>query len=306
MLLAEQRRRDKNSPGPAASRTRTSSARPAARTPASSVPSARVLSASNPSGNGRPTSLAAASPRSRVGRRVRLDDLLGGRVDDQHRLRGHLEEKAVTRLDVAQPPVIALHGLLGVHEPLLERGDGPQVSPQGDYTPVLTELHRRVEQRYVGTRRVTDDSPGATSSTAVEAASRSSASTFGRLSIVTVSTQGWPSHFGTLLERELVAAERDVTDHAAAVDDERDIRRGRDQGRSNLGIETGQGLLGCFELLHDQYPINICARYLKVCRSRSSRCLALEQAGLRPESVPAVRQSLSHRPRRRRQAPGVR
>ena len=76
------------------------------------------------------------------------------------------------------------------------------------------------------------------------------ASILGRLSTVTVSIQGRPSHFACHVGRQLVGAERQIADHARAVDDQSDIGRGGDQGRGSLGVEVAQRLFWVVKVRH--------------------------------------------------------
>ena len=60
-------------------------------------------------------------------RRVGLHHAAQARVHDQHGLRDALKQQSVAGLHLAEPPIVALQGLLGIDQLLLERGDGLQL-----------------------------------------------------------------------------------------------------------------------------------------------------------------------------------
>ena len=69
---------------------------------------------------------AANQPIRRVlehvsGGEVGVEDFQRARIEHQNRIAGDLEQQAVPRFHVAQPPVVTLHRLLGFDEPLLQR-----------------------------------------------------------------------------------------------------------------------------------------------------------------------------------------
>ena len=75
---------------------------------------------------------------------IRLDDSLVGGVDDDDRLGGQLEQKAIAFFRVADARVFALHRLLGLGQSLLQRRHGPEVAPNGDDTAILAVTDRAV------------------------------------------------------------------------------------------------------------------------------------------------------------------
>jgi hypothetical protein len=59
---------------------------------------------------------------------------------------------------------------------------------------------------------------------------------------------GLPDPVGVALDREFVAAHREVADHATSVDDERDIGRDRDEHCSRVRVEFAERAFGRPEL----------------------------------------------------------
>ena len=134
-------------------RARTSSARPEARTPASSsrTPSAaagvecfREDAADQP-----PASLAEQPAGGRVG----LGDLVGEGVEHQHRFGRHLEQQPVAHFHMAQPRVVTLDRLLRVHQALLQGGDGAQVAAEGHHPLAGADADGGIQHRHRVRRR---------------------------------------------------------------------------------------------------------------------------------------------------------
>ena len=176
---------------------------------------------------------------------VDLDEAVGRGIDDQHRLGRQVEQQAVARLGLAQAEIVALHRLLRLEQPLLHRRGRAQVAAERDDLAVVArpdghEAQRQrcslatsavAAQRWLTIRHRPRPCGGVV---------RSMSSTLNSLSGPTVSTQRRPSSGRERLAREFGAGDRDVADHAVAVDDQRDVGGDRRQPRGETRIEGAE------------------------------------------------------------------
>ena len=100
-------------------------------------------------GNETSDHLVGIAAEQLVGARVGFDNLLAEAVDNEERVGNHLEQVAVARFGLPQMPVVALHRLLGVDQPLLQRGHLAQVAPDRHDAVFLFKANGGKQQRHV-------------------------------------------------------------------------------------------------------------------------------------------------------------
>ena len=88
---------------------------------------------------------------------IRLDDLRGVRVHNQHRLGGELKQKSVALFRVPDADVLALHLLLRFGQSLLQNRHGPEIPADSEKPPVRPKPANPVAHRDVRVVRWSGD-----------------------------------------------------------------------------------------------------------------------------------------------------
>jgi len=88
-----------------------------------------------------------------AGRRICLDHLARGRVDDEHGFGGDLKQQTVTGLRLAKFEILALHGLLRAHQLLLQRGHRLHAAAESDDLTGAVDLNGGIKHRQIRARR---------------------------------------------------------------------------------------------------------------------------------------------------------
>jgi len=150
---------------------------------------------------------------------------------------------------MAQAPVVAFHRLLGIDQPLLQLRARTKIASERDHLPAAADLHGRVQHRHIvaAFRRMIDLAPAAIRlRRRVAQQGFDLAATFERDGFRLWLADPLPAAF----EHHVVAAQRDIPDHAIAVEHERDIGSGGDQIRCRFGIQFTQPAARRLHLIH--------------------------------------------------------
>ena len=193
----------------------------------------------------------AAAAEQRVRRAVRLQHLLRGALQDQHRLGPELEQHAVAGLGVAQPGVVPVDRLLRLDQSLLQGRERPQVAAEGDHPAAVADPHGGEEDRHRGAaqRTLVDVAP-ARQGPGGDVAQHGLHLRPAVLGHRVHPGAAEPALLALHLQGQLLAVEGGIPDHARLIDDEGDIRRGGDQDRCGFRIQIAQRCLRGFERLH--------------------------------------------------------
>jgi hypothetical protein len=236
------------------SATRRSSAAPAARTLASSASTRGTVL-----GRER-VKEAGLAAEDAIGGQVSLEHAQAGGVEHQHRLARHLEQEAVARLGLAQAAVFALHGLLRLDEPLLQRGQQPEIAQEHDDAALGPERVGGAHHRHGGVVRL----PQVDVAPARDGVRGRVGQHVGDLAAALVGhgagqASAEPSLPAAERRREVRVAEGHVPHHSLRIHHERGVGRRGDEAGSGLGIHVPQRLAREVETQHqDVLPRNCC------------------------------------------------
>ena len=177
---------------------------------------------------------------------VGLENLLAGLIDDQNGFRHELEKNAIARFRLAQPDIVAFHGLLGVQQPLLHRRHAAQVAAERDDAAVIAGIERQIAERDGTARRLLIDLAPARVALAERIAQE-----FFHLGAALGGDGIDPAAFDDVpqpVDRHVGTGNRNVADDAFAVDHHGDVARRGHHPRRSHRIETADRVVRRLEV----------------------------------------------------------